>query len=339
MALPDTAYVDLTPDMRICRLLTGMWQVSGAHGPIDPGAAVESMVRYHDAGFTTWDMADHYGPAEEFLGEFRRRLAASQGDGALKDLRAFTKWVPRPGPMSRPVVEGAIGRSLGRMGVETLDLLQFHWWEYGDERYLDAFAHMSDLVDEGRIKHLALTNFDTEHLAVVLDGGFRVVSNQVQYSLIDLRPEVRMAPFCSERGVGLLAYGTLCGGLLSERFLGRPEPGWAELDTASLRKYKQMVDAWGGWGLFQDLLSVLLGIAAKHGASIGNVAVRYVLDRPAVAGVIVGARLGVSEHVADNARVFDMALDGDDHDQIESVLARSRDLFGLIGDCGDEYRR
>ena len=331
--------MDLTPDMRICRLLTGLWQVSGAHGPIDPAAAVESMVRYHDAGFTTWDMADHYGPAEEFLGEFRRRLAASQGDGALEDLRAFTKWVPRPGPMSRPVVEAAIGRSLERMGVDALDLLQFHWWEYGDERYLDAFAHMSDLVDEGRIRHLALTNFDTEHLAVLLDGGFRVVSNQVQYSLIDLRPEVRMAPFCGERDVGLLAYGTLCGGLLSERFLGRPEPGRAELYTASLRKYKQMVDAWGGWDLFQELLSVLLGIAAKHGASIGNVAVRYVLDRPAVAGVIVGARLGVSEHIADNARVFDLALDGDDHDRIEAVLGRSRDLFGLIGDCGDEYRR
>ncbi|MCE2404371.1 MAG: aldo/keto reductase [Dehalococcoidia bacterium] len=339
MTLPDNAYVDLTPDMRICRLLTGMWQVSGAHGAIDPGAAVESMVRYHDAGFTTWDMADHYGPAEEFLGEFRRRLAESRGEGALKDLRAFTKWVPCPGPMSRPVVEAAIARSLSRMGVEALDLLQFHWWEYSDEGYFDAFARMSDLVDEGRIRHLALTNFDTEHLDALLDGGFRVVSNQVQYSLIDRRPEVRMAPYCGERGVGLLAYGTLCGGLLSERFLGRPEPGWADLHTASLRKYKQMVDAWGGWGLFQDLLSVLLGVAAKHGATIGNVAVRYVLDRPAVAGVIVGARLGVSEHIADNARVFDMALDGDDHDRIEAVLGRSRDLFGLIGDCGDEYRR
>ena len=147
-----------------------------------------------------------------------------------------------------------------------------------------------------------------------------------------------MAPYCGERGVRLLAYGTLCGGLLSERFLGLPEPGWADLRTASLQKYKQMVDAWGGWGLFQDLLSVLKDIAGRHDASIGNVAVRYVLDRPAVAGVIVGARLGVSEHIADNARVFDTALDTGDHDRIESVLGRARDLFARVGDCGDEYR-
>ncbi len=99
------------------------------------------------------------------------------------------------------------------------------------------------------------------------------------------------------------------------------------------------MDAWGGWDLFQDLLAVLSGIGAKHGASIANVAIRYVLDRPAVAGVIVGARLGVSEHLTDNARVFDLALDSDDNDRIESVLSRSRDLFASIGDCGDEYRR
>ena len=339
MALPDAAYVELTPGMTICRLLTGMWQVSGAHGAIDPTAAVSAMSAYHDAGFTTWDMADHYGPAEEFLGEFRRRLAGSHWQNALEGLRAFTKWVPRPGPMSRPLVEEAIDRSLSRMGVEALDLLQFHWWEYRDERYLDAFAQMSDLVTEGKIRHLALTNFDTEHLDGLLERGFEVVSNQVQYSLIDRRPEVRMAPYCSEHRVKLLAYGTLCGGLLSERFLGKPEPGRGDLYTASLHKYKQMVDAWGGWDLFQDLLAVLSGIGAKNGASIGNVAIRYVLDRPAVAGVIVGARLGVSEHVADNARVFSLALDSHDHDRVESVLSRSRDLFASIGDCGDEYRR
>ena len=66
---------------------------------------------------------------------------------------------------------------------------------------------------------------------------------------------------------------------------------------------------------------------------------RYILDRPAVAGVIVGARLGVTGHIADNARVFDIQLDADDLEDIEAVLALSRDLYRLIGDCGDEYRR
>ena len=224
------------------------------------------------------------------------------------------------------------------MGVERLDLLQFHWWDYENDGYLDALKHLTDLQQEGKIRHLALTNFDTERLRVIADHGVRVVSNQVQYSLVDRRPELRMARFCSDHPMTLLAYGTLLGGLLSEKYLGRPEPHRSELNTASLRKYKNMLDAWGDWRLFQELLAVLRQIADKHSVSIANVGVRYVLDRPAVAGVIVGARLGVAQHLTDNARVFGVKLDADDLSMIEAVLARSRDLLTLIGDCGDEYR-
>jgi aryl-alcohol dehydrogenase-like predicted oxidoreductase len=137
------------------------------------------------------------------------------------------------------------------MGVESLDLLQFHWWEYGDARYLDALKHLADLQHEGKIKHLALTNFDTERLRIITEQGTRIVSNQVQYSVVDRRPEVQMAAFCRDHGIALLAYETVLGELLSEKFLGRPEPRRGELDTASLQKYKNMIDAWGGWALFQ----------------------------------------------------------------------------------------
>jgi aryl-alcohol dehydrogenase-like predicted oxidoreductase len=136
----------------------------------------------------------------------------------------------------------------------------------------------------------------------------------------------------------LLAYGTLLGGLLSERCLGRPEPSRSELNTASLQKYKNMIDAWGGWALFQQLLAVLKDIADRHQVGIANIGIRYVLDRPAVAGVIVGARLGIAQHLADNARTFGFALDAGDLASIETVLGGSRDLMTVIGDCGDEYR-
>ena len=338
MPLPASSRARFTADLTICRILNGMWQVSGAHGAIDPVRAVDEMSAYHEAGFTTWDLADHYGPAEDLIGDFRRRFAACHGVDRLPEIQAFTKWVPRPGRMTRRVVEDAISISLARMGVERLDLLQFHWWDYEDDGYLEALKHLSDLQQEGKIRHLALTNFDTERLSVIADHGIRVVSNQVQYSLVDRRPEVRMARFCSDHRMTLLAYGTLLGGLLSEKYLGRPEPRRSELNTASLRKYKNMLDAWGDWPLFQELLAVLQQIADKHRVSIANVGVRYVLDRPAVAGVIVGARLGVAQHLTDNARVFGVKLDADDLSMIEAVLARSRDLITLIGDCGDEYR-
>ena len=297
------------------------------------------MLAYHDAGFTTWDLADHYGPAEDFIGEFRRRLSAERGADARSEIQAFTKWVPRPGPMTRQIVENNVDISLRRMGVERLDLLQFHWWEYQDKRYLDALEQLAALRDEGKIHRVALTNFDTERLREIADHGVRVVSNQVQYSLIDRRPEVQMSQVCEEQRVWLLPYGVLCGGLLSDRFLGQPEPGPAQLNTASLGKYNQMINAWGGWELFQQLLSVLRGIADKHEVSIANVAERYILEKPAVAGVIIGARLGVAEHIAENARLFAFALDDDDNQAIETVLANARDLYRIIGDCGDEYRR
>ena len=339
MTLPESSRYNLTNDLPICRILNGMWQVSGAHGAIEPNAAIRNMFDYVDAGFTTWDLADHYGPSEDFIGEFRRQLASARGKEAMSDILAFTKWVPRPGPMTRQVVEGNIDISRRRMGMERLDLLQFHWWDYRDTRYLDALSHLSDLRDEGKIREVALTNFDTQRMQDIAEHGIRVVSNQVQYSLIDRRPEVAMAGFCQAHDVSLLAYGTLCGGLLSDRYLGQPEPAPAALNTASLRKYKQMIGAWGGWGLFQELLSALRGVADKQDATIANVAVRYILDRPAVAGVIVGARLGVAEHIEDNARVFRIQLDAEDLDAIEAVLRQSRDLYRLIGDCGDEYRR
>jgi aryl-alcohol dehydrogenase-like predicted oxidoreductase len=338
MPLPDSRRFQFAADLTICRILNGMWQVSGAHGSIDPVRAVDAMSAYHDAGFTTWDLADHYGPAEDFIGNFRRQFAARHGPGRLPEIQAFTKWVPHPGRMTRRVVEDAIGISLRRMGVERLDLLQFHWWDYTNDGYLDALKHLADLQQEGKIRHLALTNFDTEHLSAIADHGVRVVSNQVQYSLIDRRPEVQMAAFCRGHSMTLLAYGTLLGGLLSEKYLGRPEPRRPELSTASLQKYKNMLDAWGNWQLFQELLAVLQQVSAKHSASIANVGVRYVLDRPAVAGVIVGARLGVTQHVTDNAGAFGVKLDVDDLAMIEAVLAKSRDLIALIGDCGDEYR-
>ena len=339
MSTLPSSRIQLTTDLQIYRVLNGMWQVSGSHGHIDPEKAVESMFSYLDAGFTTWDLADHYGPAEDFIGEFRRRLADRRGSDATAGIQAFTKWVPNPGPMNRTWVEENIDKSLRRMGVESLDLLQFHWWDYGDERYLEAMGHLGQLRDEGKIRHLGLTNFDTQHLRKIVDEGHQVVSNQVQYSLIDRRPEIKMVQYCQRQGIHLLAYGTLAGGLLSDKYLGQPEPRRAALITASLSKYKQMVDAWGGWDLFQELLLVLKDIANRHEVSVADVAMRYIVDRPIVAGVIIGVRLAVSDHLEDNARVFGLELGPKDLHEIELVLSQSRDLYQLIGDCGDEYRR
>ena len=172
----------------------------------------------------------------------------------------------------------------------------------------------------------------------MVEQGFSLVSNQVQYSLVDQRPQEKMTSFCQKHGINLLCYGTLLGGFFSEKYLRKPEPSRSDLSTLSLQKYKNMIDLWGGWQLFQDLLCIMEQIAKKHDVSIANVATRFVLDKPEVAGVIIGARLGITNHISDNLRVFSLNLDSDDYEKIRSVTSRSNDLFDAIGDCGDEYR-
>ncbi|MGI9567106.1 MAG: aldo/keto reductase [Nitrosopumilus sp.] len=325
---------DLTSDLKICRIINGMWQVGGGHGVIGSDDAISEMVKYHECGFTTWDMADIYGPAEDFFGEFQQNLDTKNSTVPV----AFTKFVPNPGLMTKSIVEHYIDKSLNRMNVKSIDLLQFHWWDYDDLNYICALENLEKLCDEGKIKHLGLTNFDTEKMKIIIDNGFNLVSNQVQYSVLDERPEVKMTPFCQKNGIQLLCYGTLLGGFLSEKYLGVSEPTRLEMNTASLKKYKNMIDFWGGWKLFQELLDVLNDIAKKHDTSIPNVSVRFILDKPSVAGTIIGTRLGLSEHIFDNLKVFDLLLDGSDYSQIKSVTDKANDLFKVIGDCGSEYR-
>ncbi|XP_029361779.1 uncharacterized protein LOC115045931 isoform X1 [Echeneis naucrates] len=336
--------VRLSGGLEVCRVLNGLWQLSGAHGAVDRAAAVEAMQEYVDAGLTTFDMADIYGPAEEIFGQFNSKLKSRSSGNGVSGLQSLTKYVPRPGPMDRKVVEKAIERSVARMQVDSLDCVQFHWWDYRDKRYLDALGHLSDLQQEGVIRELSLTNFDTQRLEEITNRGIRISSNQVQYSVIDQRPAAKMQQFCLANNIKLLTYGTLAGGLLSERYLGKAEPNSrAELYTASLSKYKNVIDTWGGWNLFQDLLVTLETVAKRHDCSLASVATRYVLDCPAVGGVIVGCRLGINgagQHISDSLHSCspDLKLTTEDLAAIEAVTHRSRNLMELIGDCGDEYR-
>jgi aryl-alcohol dehydrogenase-like predicted oxidoreductase len=332
-------YYQLAPGLTIFRIVNGMWQVAGGHGYIDHELAIEDMIRYHEAGFTSWDLADIYGPAEDFVGEFRRKLLSLKGGEELDRIQALTKWVPQPRTITRSIVNENIERSLHRMSVSSLDLVQFHWWDYNNPYYMDALKYLSDLRDKGIIKHIGLTNFDTERMQIMVESGLQIVSNQIQYSIIDQRPEVKMTPFCMKHNISLLAYGSICGGLMSERYVGRTQPpSTADLNTLSLRKYRQMIEEWGGWNLFQELLSTLNRIARKYNVSIANVATRYILDKSAVAGVIIGVRLGIADHRNNNVQVFNFTLDKSDYDDIRAICTKSNDLFEIIGDCGDEYR-
>ena len=332
-ALPSApARVTVPAGFTIPRIATGLWQIAdmergGEAVPIEPAA--EAMLAYARAGFDAFDMADHYGSAELITGRFLKR-AAEEG------LKPFvsTKWCPTPGPMTREVVRAGVGRSLDRLGVDSVDLMQFHWWSFEHPAYLDALAEMEEMRREGIIRHLGLTNFDTDHLRLVVKNGVTIATNQVSFSLLDRRAAGAMSAFCLESGIRLFAYGTMGGGWLSERWLGAAEPG--DASDWSKMKYRRFVDAIGGWDALQGILAAASSIAKKHGVSLSNVATRWVLDHPAVAAVIIGARLGEREHRADNLAAFSFHLDAEDHARLDAAFARSE---MLPGDCGDEYRR
>lgn len=327
-AAPTLETTELAPGLTIPRVVTGLWQVADMERDgqaLDPARAAAAMGDYVTDGFFAFDMADHYGSAEVITG-----LALAQGHG----LRAFTKWCPEPGPMTADVVRAAVDRARERMGTATIDLMQLHWWHFDHPQYLDAMRELQTLRQAGWIRHIGLTNFDTAHLRVLIAQGFTVATNQVCCSLLDRRALGELSALCLAHGVRLLAYGTLGGGFLSERWLNAPEP--EAVEDWSKMKYQRFIDAVGGWQALQTVLRAADQIARRHGVSIANVATRWVLDQPAVAAVIVGARLGQSQHRADNARVFSFVLDAADHALLEEAFSATQTI---PGDCGDEYRR
>ena len=324
--------VELAPGFSISRVLTGLWQIADLErdgNVLDRVTASAAMEPYVEAGFTSFDMADHYGSSELIAGGFRETHDAGS-------VELLTKWVPKPASHTQEDVRAAIHLALERTRSEAIDLLQFHAWSYADPGWLDCLFWLQELKDEGLIRHLGLTNIDTAHLRIVVHSGIEVVSNQVCYSLIDRRARAGMTELCLEHGIKLLAFGTVAGGLLTEAWLGVREPDVDSLDTWSKMKYKRFIDAGGGWDAFQGILWAVEGAATRHEASMANVACRYILEQPAVAGVIIGARLGRSEHVQDNLSLFSFSLDEVSRAEIEAALEN----FGLPpGDCGDEYRK
>ncbi|HIB08536.1 MAG TPA: aldo/keto reductase [Gemmatimonadetes bacterium] len=321
----------LATGLEISRILTGLWQVAdmerGGSSMSQEEGALE-MRRYVDAGLTTFDMADHYGTSELIAGQYEA--------GWPESAELLTKWVPKPGSVAREEARAAVELALERMGREQLDLLQFHAWSYADPGWLDCIFCLQELKEEGLIRHLGVTNTDSTHLAMLLNSGVDIASNQVCYSLLDQRAGGAMTELCLQHDIKLLAFGTLAGGFLTEHWVGVPEPDFQSLETWSQMKYKRFINAAGGWDKFQALLKALERVARRLEVSVANVASRAILDAPSVAGVIIGARLGKREHIEDNLRLFDFELDRPALDEIEH--ARS-EFLQIPGGCGDEYRK
>jgi len=311
-------------------IIKGCWQLSGGHRG-DPAsdrtsgaAAVDDFASFVAAGIDTFDTGPEacgYGPSELVIGEALKRETLRRDD-----VKIFTKLCcvgREQGNMTKDWVTQKLDLPMRRLGVKSLDLVQMYWNDYGQKGYVDAALFLTDAKAAGKIGAVGLTNFDTERMAQMVDAGAEISSNQIQFSLLDRRPRLKMIGYCEKTGISLLPYGVVAGGLLSDNFLGVDGSDVA-LDTSSKRKYASVVGYAGGYKWFQTLLETLRSVGDKHGGqSVANVASRWVLDSNDVTpAIILGARNAA--HVDDHRRMFTFELDAEDKAKIEAVLARGK---------------
>jgi aryl-alcohol dehydrogenase-like predicted oxidoreductase len=341
MSLVETA--QLRADHTISRVIKGCWQLAGDHGPVDRKSAVADMEAFLDAGITTFDCADIYKGVEEMIGDFIAELRRTRGHAVANQVCVHTKLVPDLArlPDLRPdEVEAIIDRSLQRLQVDRLSLVQFYWWDMQLGNAVDALGVLKDLQAKGKIGNLGTTNWDIADMDPFVKDGFDIVSAQVQYSVLDRRPLGDLTQWAMNNGIQFLCYGTLAGGFLTEKWLGQPDPGFA-FENRSLIKYRLIIDEFGPWERFQALLATLKTIGDRHGVSLAAIATRYVLDQPQVAAAIVGARY--ARHLPMTLEIFDVKLTDQDRLLLDQILQQADgptgDVFALERDRNGRHGR
>lgn len=316
--------IELQSGYSISRVIKGGWHLAGGHGSISEEQALEDMRHFVKAGITTFDCADIYTGVEKLIGKFRKKYRDEFSSGALAPIQVHTKYVPDYNALATLTKEDTtriIDRSLKRLGVEQLDLVQFAWWDYQFPKYLETAVHLSELQKSGKIRFLGVTNFNTQRIQEMLEAGVTISSNQVQYSILDQRVETQMTAMAKENNVPYLCYGTVAGGFLSDRYLNTPDPT-PPYENRSLTKYRLIIDEFGGYQLFQEALKALHEVAKNYNVGITEVACKYILQKPMVGGVIVGARN--RNHLESLQKLDSFTLTAEDVEKIETIVTKRK---------------
>lgn len=315
--------IQIDTDYSISRVIKGGWHLAGGHGQISEEQALDDMKAFVEAGITTFDCADIYTGVEELIGKFRKKYADEFHAGELPKIQIHTKYVPdynALATLTKKQTTAIIDRSLKRLGVEQLDLVQFAWWDYQFPKYMETAVHLSELQKTGKIKRIGVTNFDSLRIQEMLDAGVDIATNQVQYSVLDQRVQQKMTSLAKENNIPYLCYGTVAGGFLSDRYLNAPDP-IPPFENRSLTKYRLIIDEFGDYELFQVLLRELREIAEQYDVGIAEVACKYILQKPMVGGIIVGARN--RNHLESLQKLNGFTLNASDLNKIEAIIAKS----------------
>jgi aryl-alcohol dehydrogenase-like predicted oxidoreductase len=292
----------------------GNWQLAGGHGVVSKSQAIEDLFTYVEHGVNVFDVGDIYTGTEQLMGAFLSEYRKRFGDEATRRIRIHTKFVPDLDALetlTKKDIRTVIERSLQRMGLEQLHLIQFHWWNYSKGDFVQAGRNLEELRKEGLIETIGLTNFDCAHTKLLLDAGVPVKSNQIQFSLLDPRPLNGMLNFARTHNIAIFCYGVLAGGLLSTA-----RPG-DEPTNRSHIKYQLIIDEIGDQH-YRAVLRQLHILAKKYHTTTANIATAFALQTPGVSSVIVGPRN--ANHVDELDRLGTFTLDENAYNSLRKLL-------------------
>lgn len=273
-----------------------------------------------DAGVNLFDTADQYsdGLSETILG---RAIAGRRGD-----LLIATKAAGRTGPgdddigTSRRHLIAACEASLRRLGTDVIDLYQMHWFD-GLTPVEETLRGLGDLVAAGKVRYVGCSNFSGWHLMKALAAAGehdlpRYVTHQAHYSLLSREYEWELMPLAHDQGLSTLVYSALSGGKLS----GRIRRGQEAPEGSRTARLKARVEDEMPAAQFFDLMDVLDTVAAEVGSGVAQVAMNWILHRPTVGSVILGAR--DAAQLVENLRVLDFRLSDDQVLRLDRASAR-----------------
>jgi aryl-alcohol dehydrogenase-like predicted oxidoreductase len=307
--------------LRVSRIAFGTWQLGGEWGRFDRDAAIAAIRHAHDQGVTLFDTARAYGrgAAESLLGEaLRDRLRHHRDEVLIATKGGVDPGSERPRDAGRAALRSDVERSLRALGVEYIDLFQVHWPD-PDTPAEETAAALRELVEEGKVRHAGVSNYEAEGLAA-LDEVYPAQTLQVPYHLFRRGIEADTLPYAAAHEIGVLAYSPLASGLLTGTLHEDSvfEPG----------DWRAGSEAFRGEILRRNLAVVkkLVDLASARGLSIGQLAIAWVLAQPGVHAAIVGAR-GVRT-IDNSLAAADVELSQPDLAEIEQIVAEGVPILG-----------
>jgi len=289
-------------------------------GSTDVAGAGRQIDMCLDAGVNLIDTADVYsdGLSEEIVGEVLdangwrdRALIATKARMPMGD-------GPNDAGLSRHHLIAGCEASLRRLRADHIDLYQVHEWD-GQTPLEETLAALDDLVRSGKVRYVGCSNYTGWQLMKALGlserlGLERFVSQQIHYSLQAREAEYELVPAALDAGVGVMVWSPLAGGLLSGKYRrGEQGPEGARQLTDWDEPPVRDPDA------LHDVVDVLVEIAEDRGVSAAQVALAWLLGRPGVSTVVIGAR--TDEQLADNLAAAELELSGDERTRLDEVSA------------------